>query len=169
MDATIASIVAAADLPLSILIVGVGNADFSMMETLDGDEVRLSYNGKPASRDIVQFVPTRDHITALPSGLTVVNQHSIAKALLEEVPGQLLSYMKLHGIVPNARPSYSTVGPSVGATGAYPSSLSPVRYAFVLLLVVVDSGCVMNVCLQSAVDVRGASTARIVLPPTAPY
>jgi hypothetical protein len=29
MDATIASIVAAADLPLSILIVGVGDADFS--------------------------------------------------------------------------------------------------------------------------------------------
>ena len=54
MDATIASIVAAADLPLSILIVGVGEADFSMMDTLDGDTERLSYGGKRASRDIVQ-------------------------------------------------------------------------------------------------------------------
>ena len=54
MDATIASIVAAADLPLSIMIVGVGEADFSMMDTLDGDEERLTYDGKRASRDIVQ-------------------------------------------------------------------------------------------------------------------
>jgi hypothetical protein len=101
MDATIASIVAAADLPLSILIVGVGNADFSMMETLDGDEVRLSYNGKPASRDIVQFVPIMEHAIPNSSGRLVIHQQTMAKALLEEIPDQLLLYMKLHGIVPN--------------------------------------------------------------------
>ena len=43
-DATIRAIVAAADLPMSILIVGVGGADFTVMEKLDGDEERLSYN-----------------------------------------------------------------------------------------------------------------------------
>jgi hypothetical protein len=43
-DATIASIVAAADLPMSILIVGVGAANFDMMEVLDGDEHRLTHN-----------------------------------------------------------------------------------------------------------------------------
>ena len=43
-DATIRAIVAAADLPLSILIVGVGDADFELMQQLDGDDVRLSYN-----------------------------------------------------------------------------------------------------------------------------
>jgi Copine len=126
MDATIASIVAAADLPLSILIVGVGSADFSMMETLDGDEVRLSYNGKPASRDIVQFVPTRNHLTVLPSGYPVVNQHSIAKALLEEIPDQLLLYMKQHGIVPNPRPSYTTAGSAAPADSSYRPELSTV-------------------------------------------
>jgi len=31
------SIVEAADLPLSIIIVGIGNADFTDMVTLDGD------------------------------------------------------------------------------------------------------------------------------------
>lgn len=42
--------------PLSIIIVGIGNADFSEMYKLDSDDKLLSLNGKTASRDIVQFV-----------------------------------------------------------------------------------------------------------------
>lgn len=38
MEATKTSIVAASHLPLSIIIVGVGNEDFSNMEILDGDD-----------------------------------------------------------------------------------------------------------------------------------
>ena len=46
---------AASTLPLSIIIVGVGEADFEAMEELDGDTVRLTApDGKVASRDIVQ-------------------------------------------------------------------------------------------------------------------
>lgn len=37
MDNTITSIVDSALLPLSIIIIGVGNEDFSNMEILDGD------------------------------------------------------------------------------------------------------------------------------------
>ena len=37
MPATIDTIVELADLPCSIIIVGVGNADFDAMEELDGD------------------------------------------------------------------------------------------------------------------------------------
>ena len=37
MDKTIVSIVDSAHLPLSIIIIGVGNEDFSNMEILDGD------------------------------------------------------------------------------------------------------------------------------------
>ena len=41
--------------------MGVGRADFSNMEQLDGDGVRIANaQGKKASRDIVQFVPMRD-------------------------------------------------------------------------------------------------------------
>lgn len=41
--------------------VGVGNADYSSMEQLDGDDVRLvDSHGKRASRDIVQFVALRN-------------------------------------------------------------------------------------------------------------
>ena len=31
------------------------------MEELDGDDVRVNYNGRTASRDIVQFVAFRDY------------------------------------------------------------------------------------------------------------
>ena len=36
----------AAQLPMSIIIIGVGNADFADMDILDGDDVRISHNGK---------------------------------------------------------------------------------------------------------------------------
>ena len=55
------AIVHASNLPMSIIIVGVGNADFSDMRMLDGDDgVLRSPSGEPACRDIVQFVPYRD-------------------------------------------------------------------------------------------------------------
>ena len=60
VESTIESIISASELPLSILIVGVGNADFSTMEVLDGDKKRLSSRGRIARRDIVQFVPLRE-------------------------------------------------------------------------------------------------------------
>ena len=46
---------------MSIIIVGVGSADFSDMRMLDGDDGTLrSPSGEPACRDIVQFVAFRD-------------------------------------------------------------------------------------------------------------
>lgn len=46
---------------MSIIIVGVGEADFEEMEALDGDEEPLFSKilGKYRERDIVQFVPFR--------------------------------------------------------------------------------------------------------------
>ena len=41
-------------MPCSVIIVGVGNADFSAMEELDGDDEPLrDDNGKQCARDIV--------------------------------------------------------------------------------------------------------------------
>uniref|UniRef100_A0AAQ5ZUA5 C2 domain-containing protein n=1 Tax=Amphiprion ocellaris TaxID=80972 RepID=A0AAQ5ZUA5_AMPOC len=60
MDETRSAIVRASQLPMSIIIVGVGGADFSAMEFLDGDDgILRSAAGEPAMRDIVQFVPFR--------------------------------------------------------------------------------------------------------------
>ena len=39
---------------MSIIIVGVGPADFAAMDELDSDDRRLSSHGRYAERDIVQ-------------------------------------------------------------------------------------------------------------------
>lgn len=60
MDETRNAIVNASRLPMSVIIVGVGGADFSAMEFLDGDDgILRSVTGEAAMRDIVQFVPFR--------------------------------------------------------------------------------------------------------------
>lgn len=48
----------ASALPISIIIVGIGQADFEAMNVLDGDDVRLSSRGRYAERDIVQVILT---------------------------------------------------------------------------------------------------------------
>uniref|UniRef100_A0A3Q2CSV6 Copine family member IX n=1 Tax=Cyprinodon variegatus TaxID=28743 RepID=A0A3Q2CSV6_CYPVA len=98
------AVVNAASLPLSIIIVGVGPAEFDAMEELDGDEVRVSSRGRLAERDIVQFVPFRDYIDR--SGNQVLSMARLAKDVLAEIPDQLLSFMKSRGIEP--RPALSS-------------------------------------------------------------
>lgn len=46
MEPTKTSIVNSSHLPLSIIIVGVGNADFANMEILDGDNGLVDSKGK---------------------------------------------------------------------------------------------------------------------------
>ena len=49
----------ASTLPLAIIIVGVGDADFSAMDVLDGDDEALYSSAlrQYCKADIVQFVP----------------------------------------------------------------------------------------------------------------
>ncbi|XP_010776369.1 copine-5b [Notothenia coriiceps] len=54
MAQTKEAIVNGAKLPMSIIIVGVGQAEFDAMVELDGDDIRVSSRGKLAERDIVQ-------------------------------------------------------------------------------------------------------------------
>ncbi|XP_051517692.1 copine-9-like [Myxocyprinus asiaticus] len=98
------AVVTAASLPMSIIIVGVGPAEFDAMEELDGDEVRVSSRGRVAERDIVQFVPFRDYIDR--SGNQVLSMARLAKDVLAEIPDQLLSFMKSRSIEP--RPALSS-------------------------------------------------------------
>ncbi|XP_058740583.1 protein BONZAI 3-like isoform X2 [Vicia villosa] len=93
LQESINALVNASDLPLSILIVGVGNTDFKSMEILDADNGRRlkSSTGRVATRDIVQFVPMRE----VHSG-----QISVVQALLEELPNQFLTFMRSRDIKP---------------------------------------------------------------------
>uniref|UniRef100_A0A3Q0RU85 Copine-3 n=1 Tax=Amphilophus citrinellus TaxID=61819 RepID=A0A3Q0RU85_AMPCI len=92
-DQTRDAIVRASRFPMSIIIVGVGPADFKAMELLDGDNgVLKSTAGEAVTRDIVQFVPYRQFKDA--------SQTALAQAVLAEVPSQLVSYFKMRGLDP---------------------------------------------------------------------
>ncbi|XP_041966279.1 copine-8 isoform X2 [Alosa sapidissima] len=110
MAQTKESIVNASCLPMSIIIVGVGPAEFDEMIELDGDEVRISSRGRFAERDIVQFVPFRDYID--PRGNHILSMARLAKDVLAEIPDQFLHYMRTRGIKPQPPPQSYTSKPS---------------------------------------------------------
>ncbi|GBG84782.1 hypothetical protein CBR_g39159 [Chara braunii] len=83
MESTIHAIIQASRLPLSILIIGVGPADFSAMEALDSDKKLLTCCGQQAERDIVQFVEMQN----------ITSDNQLARELLAELPGQVVRFM----------------------------------------------------------------------------
>jgi hypothetical protein len=96
MPQTIEAIVNASYLPMSIVIVGVGNADFTNMNHLDSDDGHLTsgLSGRRAARDIVQFVPF-NRVGGDPARL--------AAETLAELPKQVVDFMKVKNIVPRPR------------------------------------------------------------------
>jgi hypothetical protein len=83
MNETKNLIVENAYLPISIVIVGIGNANFDKMGDLDGDNGLYASNGKKSPRDIVQFVPFNKY-----QG----NAELLTKELLKEIPSQVVQY-----------------------------------------------------------------------------
>ncbi|PIC31297.1 hypothetical protein B9Z55_012046 [Caenorhabditis nigoni] len=133
MHATIRSIINASGLPLSIIIIGVGNEDFEKMHELDSDDSLLQQDSRIAQRDIVQFVTIREFLN---NGRGVyldpdVVQENLAREVLYEVPGQLTGYMKQRGFQPRpvenpwARnsppPDYDPVLDGIGRRAQAPS------------------------------------------------
>ncbi|XP_059886890.1 copine-1 isoform X5 [Delphinus delphis] len=93
VEATREAVVRASFLPMSVIIVGVGGADFEAMEQLDADGGPLrTRSGEAAARDIVQFVPYRRFQNA--------PREALAQTVLAEVPTQLVSYFKAQGWAP---------------------------------------------------------------------
>jgi len=92
MNETIEEIIKGSELPLSLIIVGVGGSGFSNMKTLDGDDGSLTSGDKTATRDLVQFVPFREFKD---------NPELLAKHVLAEVPKQLIEYMEIVGKIPS--------------------------------------------------------------------
>ena len=92
MDDTINSLVEASYLPISVIIIGIGNADFSNMDVLDADEDPLyDNNGRKADRDLVQFVPFKDFKN---------DGQKLAEQVLEEVPRQIVEFYQHKKIAP---------------------------------------------------------------------
>ena len=92
IDDTIEELVKASFLPLSIIIVGVGNADFSSMVTLDADENPLiNSENIMAARDLVQFVPFLKYEN---------NPEKLANEVLAEIPRQIIEYYEQNNLDP---------------------------------------------------------------------
>ena len=92
MDKTIDAIIDASGLPISIIIIGIGNADFSSMEALDSDKGLLRSKLNPikiAQRDIVQFVQFNQF-----NG----NLAALSNSVLKELPNQVSKYYGTVGI-----------------------------------------------------------------------
>ncbi|KAF9981454.1 Copine-5 [Mortierella antarctica] len=116
MNETVKAIRTASKHPMSIIIVGVGRAQFTSMNVLDGDDGDATMFKK--SRDIVQFVAACDY---LPN-----NEHGLAAALLAELPDQFISYMTINNIKPPPPIRVETMAiPIVGAPGVMPTPGAP--------------------------------------------
>ena len=90
---TIDALVEASFQPLSVIIIGIGDADFKKMEILDGDEVPLvSSKGKKRVRDLVQFVPFSRFQN---------DENLLSKEVLEEIPRQIVEYYSMNNLNPN--------------------------------------------------------------------
>jgi len=75
---------------MSIIVIGVGAADFTKMAELDGDGGTLrDKSGRSATRDIVQFVPMKNYA----NDITYLHED-----VLREVPRQLVSHMRNNNI-----------------------------------------------------------------------
>uniref|UniRef100_A0A8D2D1R6 Copine-1 n=1 Tax=Sciurus vulgaris TaxID=55149 RepID=A0A8D2D1R6_SCIVU len=105
VEATREAVVHASKLPMSVIIVGVGGADFEAMEELDADGGPLcTRSGEASTRDIVQFVPYCRFQNA--------PREALAQTVLAEVPTQLVSYFKAQGWAPFKVPPSPAKGPA---------------------------------------------------------
>ncbi|CAD8151829.1 unnamed protein product [Paramecium octaurelia] len=97
LQLSIDDVIESSHLPLSIIIVGIGNADFKKMTILDNDDNSMvNSKGQKALRDLVQFVPFNQfkHDSTL-----------LSREVLAELPNQLVEYMELMKIPPKP-PTY---------------------------------------------------------------
>ena len=96
MKQTINEVVRAADFPMSIVIVGVGEEDFGLMKMLDADDQKLysTEERRFASRDIVQFVPFNKYKDS--------PLYQLASETLAEIPREVVGYFSAKDIYPKS-------------------------------------------------------------------
>jgi hypothetical protein len=93
MANTIDALVEGSYYPLSVIIIGIGNADFAKMNELDGDKIPLiSRKGIKRQRDLVQFVPFNKYEGDI---------NKLVYEVLEEIPRQVIEYYTLNYVYPD--------------------------------------------------------------------
>ncbi|CAG8747261.1 15318_t:CDS:1, partial [Racocetra fulgida] len=95
LDNTIEAIMDATIYPLSIVIVGVGNANFGNMKLLADQLLKRKWDSNLRPRDIVHFVRMNDFVR---DNINI----DLPKAVLKEIPGQIMEYMMINNIKPES-------------------------------------------------------------------
>lgn len=95
MAPTIDAIVQSSALPISIIIVGIGEEeDFSKMNELDADSNRLvAQNGECQKHDNVQFVPYK----------SCGSSARLTREVLAELPDQVVTHFRQRNLLPQPR------------------------------------------------------------------
>ncbi|XP_021949427.1 copine-9 [Folsomia candida] len=95
---TIETIINASGLPMSVIIICVGDNNFESMAELDSDGRLLQLNGKKAQRDIVQAVDFKKFMSASRdqrgSKQPYVRKRALAAEVLAELPYQVVNWME---------------------------------------------------------------------------
>ena len=86
-------------IPMSVIIVGIGEGNFGLMHELDDDNCEMADSrGNKTQRDLVQFVEFQKFNN---------NGPALAKQVLEELPRQVSQYFQLMNITPqNVKSTY---------------------------------------------------------------
>lgn len=116
------AIVRASALPISIVLIGVGNNAFKNLSEYDADDSPLTApEGVSAVRDAVQFVRFNDFRQHGAGGKSGVDLVRLAAEVLREVPTQVEDYCGLYGIQPPADPGRPQPPPPyAGPEGSVP-------------------------------------------------
>jgi len=85
-------LIAASKEPLSVVILGIGDADFSGMEFLDSFDAEIE-----SGRDITKFVQFNDY----------KSYTALTEAVLDEIPDQLVDYFYEKGMMPGRDEGYN--------------------------------------------------------------
>ena len=85
VDDTIDHIVESSYLPVSVIIIGIGDADFSTMNFLDADDEPL-YSNK------LQKIQERDNVQFVEFNKFKSNPQLLARETLQELPRQIIQY-----------------------------------------------------------------------------
>lgn len=102
MKQTMDAVVESSYLPISIIIVGVGEASFEAMDALDADSERLvSRSGKVQQQDNLQFVPFREM-----GG----SGEKLAREVLRELPEQVVTHFHTHRHLQPRPPANASAG-----------------------------------------------------------
>jgi hypothetical protein len=97
MDATINTIIRATDLPLSILVAGVGDSDFKQFFNINE---KLS-GSSGCKRDILKFASLNKFKDTNPQFAGEL----LAQHILTDIPKQFMEYMNLNNVVARPRPT----------------------------------------------------------------